>query len=60
MILSDGEIVDELVAQALPLLNHPQMLEATQLAGKKEYPPGATIIRQGEPVQFFYLVKELS
>ncbi|NIQ97822.1 MAG: macrolide ABC transporter ATP-binding protein, partial [Desulfuromonadales bacterium] len=29
VILSDGEIVDELVARALPLLNHPDMLEAT-------------------------------
>ncbi len=58
VILSDGEIVDELVAQALPLLNHPQMLEATRLAEKKEYPPGTTIIRQGEPVQYFYMVQK--
>jgi len=58
VILSDGEIVDELVAQALPLLNHPQMLEATRTAVKKEYPPRTTIIRQGEPVQYFYLVQK--
>jgi CRP-like cAMP-binding protein len=50
--------VDELVARALPLLNHPQMLEATRIAGKKGYPPGTTIIRQGEPVQYFYMVQK--
>ena len=34
------------------------MLEATRLAEKKEYPPGTTIIRQGELVQSFYMVQK--
>lgn len=58
VILSDGEIVDELVARALPLLNHPQMLQVTRMAEKKVYPPGTTIVHQGEPVQYFYMVQK--
>ena len=57
VILSDGEIVDSTVARALPLLNHPQMLAATRKAQVKTFSPGATIIRQGEPVEFFYLIR---
>jgi ABC-type lipoprotein export system ATPase subunit len=57
VILSDGEIVDSTVARALPLLNHPEMLEATQKAEVITYSPGTTIIRQGEPVEFFFLIK---
>lgn len=57
VILSDGEIVNSTVARALPFLNHPQMLEVSQKAQVKIYPAGTTIIRQGEPVEFFYLIK---
>jgi len=57
VILSDGEIVDSTVARALPLLNHPQMLEATQKAQVRTFSPGEIIIRQGEPVEFFYLIR---
>ncbi len=56
VILSDGEIIDEVVARALPFLDHPQMLQATHQAQKREYPPGATIIRQGEYVEHFFMV----
>ncbi len=47
VILSDGEIVDQVVARALPLLNHPQMLEVTRRAEKRIYQPGQTILQQG-------------
>jgi energy-coupling factor transporter ATP-binding protein EcfA2 len=56
VILSDGEIVDPAVARALPFLSHPQMLAATRRAGKETYPPGATILRQGEPVEHLFMV----
>jgi ABC-type lipoprotein export system ATPase subunit len=58
VILSDGEIVDAAIARALPLLNHPLMLQATHKAQRRDYPPGATIIRQGEPVENFFMVAE--
>jgi ABC-type lipoprotein export system ATPase subunit len=58
VILSDGEIIDQVVARALPLLSHPQMLEATHNADKQTHPPNATIICQGEPVEHFYMIVE--
>jgi putative ABC transport system ATP-binding protein len=58
VILSDGEIIDQVVARALPLLSHPQMLEATHRAQKQTHPPNATIICQGEPVENFYMIVE--
>jgi ABC-type lipoprotein export system ATPase subunit len=56
VILSDGEIIDEVIARALPFLDHPQMLQATRRAQKRAYPPGSTIIRQGEYIEHFFMV----
>ena len=56
VIISDGEIVDEAVARALPLLDHPQMLQATHQAERRVYPPGSTIISQGEQVEHFFMI----
>jgi ABC-type lipoprotein export system ATPase subunit len=56
VILSDGEIIDEVIARALPFLDHPQMLQATRQAQKRMYPPGSTIIRQGEYIEHFFMV----
>ncbi len=56
VILSDGEIIDELVARALPLLSHPQMLEATHQAEKRRYEPGSLIIQQGQQVDHFFMI----
>jgi putative ABC transport system ATP-binding protein len=56
VILSDGEIVDDLVARALPLLTHPQMLQATHQAERRLYEPGSTIIQQGQQVDHFFMI----
>jgi ABC-type lipoprotein export system ATPase subunit len=56
VILSDGEIIDQTVARALPFLSHPQMLAATHQAKKQEYAPRATILHQGESVKHFFMV----
>jgi ABC-type lipoprotein export system ATPase subunit len=56
VILSDGEIIDDVVARVLPLLNHPQMLEITRQAAKRVYQPGETILQQGERVGHFFMV----
>ena len=44
LIIADGKIIDETVAQALPLLNHNQMLKVSNLLEHMEIPAGATII----------------
>lgn len=56
VILSDGEIVDNAIARALPFLSHPQMLAATHKARRETYPPSEAILRQGEPVDYFFMV----
>ncbi|MFH1634531.1 MAG: cyclic nucleotide-binding domain-containing protein, partial [Chloroflexota bacterium] len=56
VILSDGEIVDQTVARALPLLNHSQMLQATHQAEKQVFSPGALILQQGYPVEHFFMI----
>lgn len=58
VIISDGEIIDKTVAAALPMLDHPALLRATQKAERRTVPPGQTILRQGEPVENFYMVVE--
>ena len=58
VIISDGEIIDKTIARALPLLDHPQLLQATQRAEKRTYSPGSTILRQGESVETFFVVAE--
>jgi ABC-type lipoprotein export system ATPase subunit len=58
VIISDGEIIDKTVAAALPMLDHPALLQATQEAERRTVPPGETILRQGEPVENFYMVVE--
>jgi len=56
IILSDGEIIDRAIARALPFLSHPQMLAATKQAEKRKVSPGATILKQGEPVEHFFMI----
>ncbi|MFC2029181.1 ATP-binding cassette domain-containing protein [Chloroflexota bacterium] len=56
VILSDGEVVDDLIARALPLLSHPQMLQATHEAENRLYQPGSTIIHQGRDVDHFFMI----
>jgi len=56
MMLSDGEIIDETVANALPLLTHPQMLKATKKSESRRYSPGETIIQQGKPNDQFFMI----
>ena len=56
IIISDGEIIDPLVAQVLPFLSHPQMLAATKQAEKRQVAPGAIILHQGEAVEHFFMI----
>jgi len=57
VILSDGEMVDDLVARALPLLMHPSMLEATRQSERRCFDAGTTILRQGDDVESVFLIR---
>lgn len=56
LIISDGEIINEAVAQALPLLSHAQLLKVTHLVKPLEVQPGGMIIRKGQNVNNFFIV----
>jgi len=56
IILTDGEIIDQTVARALPYLSHPQMMEATRRSKKQTYKPKSTILRESVPVEFLFMI----
>ncbi len=57
IIISDGEIINEVVAQALPLLNHRQMLAVTRQAQRRSYHPNQPILRRDEHVDTFFMIE---
>ena len=57
IILSDGEIIDPVVAVSLPFLTHPQMLAATHQAEKRTIQPRESILREGDEVGYFYMIE---
>ena len=56
IIISDGELINEAVAKALPLLRHRHMLEMTQQAKHLKAQPGEVILDLGEPVENLYII----
>ena len=58
VFISDGELVNETIAQALPLLTHPLMKELGHRVEPVQFQPGETIIEHRKPVDTFYMIKE--
>ena len=56
LIISDGEIINEAVAHALPMLNHTQMLDVTHHLKHMEISSGDTIIQKGQHIDDFFIV----
>jgi len=56
VIISDGEIVDNTVAHALPLLTHRQMLNVTHYIQRQIYQPGASILQKDQHVDSFFMI----
>jgi ABC-type lipoprotein export system ATPase subunit len=56
IIISDGELIDDMVALALPLLNHRQMLGVTKQAQRLTINPGQPIISRDEHVDSFFMI----
>jgi ABC-type lipoprotein export system ATPase subunit len=57
VFISDGELVDETIAQALPLLSHPLMKELARRVERRSFQPGAIILRQRNRVDNFYMIQ---
>lgn len=58
VLIVDGEVVNEYIARALPSLSPPLMLEATHRVQPMTFQPGATIIKENEPGQNFYIISK--
>jgi putative ABC transport system ATP-binding protein len=57
VVISDGELINEVVAQALPLLTHPQMLNVTKQIERQVYDPGQSIILHDHHVESFFMIE---
>jgi ABC-type lipoprotein export system ATPase subunit len=56
VIIADGEIIEEYLAQVFPALSEQQLVGATRSLEYLEFPPGATIIQEGASPENFYIV----
>lgn len=57
-LIADGEIVNEYVAKAMPMLTHTQLLQAQKTAKTKIYEAGAMILLEGTDADTFYIVSK--
>lgn len=58
IIISDGELIDETISRALPLLRHRHMLEFTKLVEQRVYRPHETIIPRDQHVDYFFMIRK--
>ena len=58
IIITDGELINETVANSLPLLSHHQMMEVTRQITRRTCEPGEVILDQGEHVDNFYMIED--
>jgi ABC-type lipoprotein export system ATPase subunit len=58
VFISDGELVNEIIAQALPLLTHPLMKELGRRVETHHFTPGETILERKKPVEHFYMIQK--
>ena len=56
VIVSDGEIVNQYLARALPRLSLDQLITVTRQLDRLTYEPGQPIVRQGGRADYFYIV----
>jgi len=56
VIIADGEVIEEYLAQVFPALDERQLVSATRSLERIKFPPGATIIQEGAPPENFYIV----
>ena len=56
VVISDGTLVNETIAQALPLLSQPLMKALNDRVTKETYRPNETILRRKVPVDKFFLI----
>ncbi len=58
IIISDGELIADAVALALPLLSHRQMLQVTRQTQPHTFAPGQAILLRDAEVDTFFIIEE--
>jgi ABC-type lipoprotein export system ATPase subunit len=56
VIIADGEIIEEHLAEIFPALSEQQLVDATRSLERLQFPPGATIIQEDAPPENFYII----
>jgi putative ABC transport system ATP-binding protein len=56
IIIFDGELIDETVSRALPMLRHRHMLEITKNARRQTYQPHDVILESEQSVENLYMI----
>jgi len=56
VMLSDGEVIEEYLVQALPALTERQLIRATRNLDRQTYEPGSIILQEGAAPDRFYIV----
>jgi ABC-type lipoprotein export system ATPase subunit/CRP-like cAMP-binding protein len=56
ILIADGEITDQHISHALPSLNKGEQVQLLSRLEPVSFPPGATIIKQGDPATHFYII----
>ena len=56
ILIADGEITDEHISSAFPLLNKSEQVQLFSKLEPVNYPPGAIIIKKGDPATHFYIL----
>jgi ABC-type lipoprotein export system ATPase subunit len=58
IIISDGELINETVARALPWLRHRHMLEFSKIAETQILPAHSTILSRDQHVENFFMIQK--
>ncbi len=56
VLIADGQIIEEYLAQAFPSLTEEQLVDATHKLEPIHYPAGAVILREGTTADRFYII----
>ena len=56
ILIADGEITDEHISSAFPLLNKAEQVQLFSKLEPVNYAPGTTIIKKGDPATHFYIL----
>jgi ABC-type lipoprotein export system ATPase subunit len=56
VIISDGELINETAAKCFSHFSHPKLLEISRHLELFNFPPGSTIMKQGQDVDHFFMI----